>query len=334
MYSGSHRRHEHGRKSDKRDSQKDHKIISTAGSAKPEKSSSTSSSSSSPPPLSFLFVVNELDVIDEGHGRGPFVDRFGSPLPPEGIECYGDETVGAVWRYQNGTVTAAPEYFWNRPRRGSPGDIATFHHAFDDMGQPVSYYHPMVTYSTHSVFNCWRFLPCIWTSTDISTVATMDFNIDHKWSPLGFRHDPHEPGRTRILGPERSVADRDPSWVPHLLPSTYAAPQSAPPSRGLGGPFGIVIGLLGLARRPGHADDAFRDGLWSHGRLAGSRSGRAGERESPFGQQALCRWLTSRLNQNLTQKVLREGSWSASAMTVTTCPDRRMMPFFPLNREA
>ncbi|KAJ0165773.1 hypothetical protein CTA2_10014 [Colletotrichum tanaceti] len=330
----SHRRHQHGRKSDKRNSHKEQKTSDiTAGSAKPERSSSLSSSS---PPLSFLFVVNELTVIDEGHGRGPFVDRFGSPLPPEGVECYGDETVGAVWRYQNGAVTAAPDFFWNRPQRGSPGDIATLHHGFDGLGQPVSYYHSMATYSTHSVFNCWRFLPCVWTAADISTVATVDFNVDHKWSALEFRHDPLEPGRTRIQGPERFVAGRDPSWVPHLLPSTYAAPQSAPPSRGLGGPFGIVIGLLALARRPGHADDAFRDGLWSHGRLAGSRSGRAGERASPSADEPRCRSMANveTENQNQTQKVRREGLWSASATTVTTCPDRRMMPFFPLKREA
>lgn len=138
----------------------------------------------------------------------------------------------------------------------------------------------MGVHSTHSIFNCWRFLPCIYADADTSIIE--DLEAEHRWMQLEFDHDSREPGMTRISGSERHVAGRSPSWIPSLLPETYAPPQSSnsPQSKGLGGPLGIIIGLMALNRRPRHADHVFQQGWWRNNRWTGEpRSARAGENQ-------------------------------------------------------
>lgn len=68
-------------------------------------------------PHSFLFVVNELQVDFEprqGEERGS-TDQWFNTVPPQRAEAYTGETVGAVFRYQNGVVTPAPGYVWYVP---------------------------------------------------------------------------------------------------------------------------------------------------------------------------------------------------------------------------
>ncbi|KAF6824785.1 hypothetical protein CPLU01_10649 [Colletotrichum plurivorum] len=242
-----------------------------------ESSSKQQDRTTSSIPLSFLFVVNEFQLFDDQNGNAPEADRFGNPLPPTNPAAYGDERVGSVWRYENGVISPADNYVWYRPEPGIEGTIALqYEQQYDDgTGRSVWSYDQMEVHSTFSVFNCWRFLPCIWTDVD-SSVEEM--GLDYKWSQLEFGHDTGEMGVTRLQGLERHVAGKSPSWIPALLPETYAVPSGSwPQSRGLGGPFGIIIALIALSRRPGHTDEAFREGLWRNGRLTSgfSRSSRA-----------------------------------------------------------
>lgn len=244
-----------------------------------ESSSKQQDRSSNNIPLSFLFVVNEFQLFDDQNGNAPEADRFGNPLPPLNPAAYGEEIVGSVWRYENGVVSPAEGYVWYRPDPGSEGTIAwgPYEKQYDDGSGNGWDYDLMDVYSTLSVFNCWRFLPCIWAEADSSIGET---GLDFKWQPLEFGHNQQEPGVTRIHGTERHVAGKSPSWMPALLPETYAVPSGIwPPSGGLGGDFGIIIALIALSRRPGHTDDAFKEGLWRSYRWMGgsSRSSRAGK---------------------------------------------------------
>ncbi|WYZ38149.1 hypothetical protein EsH8_III_000063 [Colletotrichum jinshuiense] len=268
--SSSRSHHRHGRKGEKKD--RDHK--GNPGSSKQEKAPAA-------PPLSFLFIVNEFQIL-EGGGIHPAVDKYGNPVPPNAARCYGTESVGKIWRYSNGTVSLANECHWYRPKPGSPGCIwgpipemdanGNFYYVPDQIA-----YGPMVTHGTYSVFNCWRFLPCLYADVDVSTVEEME--LDNRWYSLEFSPDQQDPAMTRIhgcRGTQRHVAGSKPSWIPSVLPESYAAPgPSAPQSTGLGGCLPIIIALLALTRKPGHADDVFMDAHWDRHRWRGSRSSRA-----------------------------------------------------------
>ncbi|KAL0943197.1 uncharacterized protein CTRU02_201083 [Colletotrichum truncatum] len=237
-----------------------------------EGSSSKQEQSTSSAPFSFLFVVNEFKILGEEHGFRPLSDRWGSPQPPPTSEGYGNEVPGRVWRYQDGVVNLAPEFTWFRGDRGLQGRVEMNFNTVNEYGEVESSCEVAEVYSTHSVFNCWRFLPCIYTDADVSAIGEMEIN--HRWSPLEFDHDKHERGMTWVCGDsERHVAGRGASWMPSLLPETYAAPTShaepAPPSKGLGGTLGVIIGLMALSRKPGHADDVFTHNMWRNNRWYG-----------------------------------------------------------------
>ncbi|KXH63687.1 hypothetical protein CSAL01_02408 [Colletotrichum salicis] len=213
--------------------------------------------------FSFLFVVNEFlihEVDDEGHNIEPVVDRYGNWLPPESVDSYGMKKIGQVWRFTNGVITPAGSQFeWYRERIGLPGKI------YGPIPAKNYQTEELREYKTYSVFNCWRFLPCLCTDVDVSTVDGTPFG---GWHSLAFSQpDEQNPGLTRIVypgGPQRHVSGRDPAWLPHLLPHTFATPDpSAPRSIGLGGDLPIILALLALMKKPDHTDDVFQHGLWN-----------------------------------------------------------------------
>ncbi|KAK2002601.1 hypothetical protein LX36DRAFT_228121 [Colletotrichum falcatum] len=257
--------HKHSKKSEKRD--KDHR---------PKETSSRQERSLSSSHFSFLFVVNELQIVEE-NGVPPAADTYGNPLPPITSGGYGPETVGSVWRYRDGVVSPAEGFFWCRTEPGSPGAICAVNEYTDEHGLTFQFLERTVEHSTFSVFNCWRFLPCLYTDADVTTLDGM--GADNKLSHLEFYQDHTDSGVTRIRasgGSQRHVVGGRPSWVPALLPETYLPPSShAQQSTGLGGCLPIIIGLLALTKKPGHTDDVFRNGEWSGNRFRGGRSSRA-----------------------------------------------------------
>lgn len=258
------RSHRQGRKSEKR--------------PKPKESSSKKGKAPAQTQLSFVFVVNELSFIEEGNGAVPNVDRWGNPLPPNTSQSYGPETPGKIWRYSNGSISLAGEGFsWYRESPGLEGAIWGPVDMTTDDGQRYWGTGPLEEHSTFSVFNCWRFLPCLYADVDVTTVGEM--GVDNRWFPLEFSRDSHDPGATRIHGCSdtyRHVAGQNPSWIPTLLPPTYAAlGSSGPRSTGLGGCLPIILALIALTTRPRHADDAFSGGLFNGHCWAGQRHHRA-----------------------------------------------------------
>ncbi|EQB56340.1 hypothetical protein CGLO_03646 [Colletotrichum gloeosporioides Cg-14] len=186
------RTHRQGRKSEKR--------------PKPKESSSKKGKATSQTPLSFVFVINKLSFIEEGNGTSPNVDRWGNPLPPNTSQSYGSETPGKVWRYNNGSISPAGEgFYWYRENLGLDGAIWGPVDMTTNDGQRYWGSGPLEEHRTFSVFNCWRFLPCLYADIDVTTVDEM--GVDHRWFPLEFSRDSDDPGATHPppTGPVRGI---------------------------------------------------------------------------------------------------------------------------------
>jgi hypothetical protein len=223
--------------------------------------------------FTFLFVVHEFQLNEEpGEGGvAPQADQYGNPLPPGHKRGYYPERPGRVFRYRNGEIERALGYEWIREAPGESG------HVFwqSQTGQRTQ----MRVYGEFSVFNCWRLLPCLWTNTDVS-VTSMSLTAENRWWALNFEHEEVEEVEgavTRIsaTGRYRCVAGRSPDWMPYLIPDTFRTVNSdAPASGGLGGPLGVILGLMALSRRPGRTDEVFSDRMWNRCTLHGERQNR------------------------------------------------------------
>ncbi|KAK1671308.1 hypothetical protein BDP55DRAFT_560752, partial [Colletotrichum godetiae] len=282
--SGSHR---HGRKGEKKD--REHK------SREPSRKQEVPLSY-----FSFLFVVNEFRIFE----GGVVGDPLGNTRPPNSADGYDEEKAGKVWRYQNGSIDLAAGYQWSRPLPGSPGIIRGPVPEVDEFGNYVFVDREMEVYKTYSVFNCWRFLPCVFYNGDVSTVD--DARVEG-WQTLIFTPGQMDLALTRIgcfdfdNAATRHVVGRNPSWMPHLLPYTFSTSNAAAPqSTGLGGNLSIIIALMALAREPGDTDRVFREKLWDMGILRGSRSSRAGEYLVDFPRGVMVQICCDSFNTNST----------------------------------
>ncbi|KAI1340760.1 hypothetical protein F5Y15DRAFT_414483 [Xylariaceae sp. FL0016] len=219
------------------------------------------SASSHRPLLSFLFVVNEV-YINEDPAFGMNEDRWGTIIPPVIPEGFSREQAGNVFRYINGTVQLAQEYQWYRRSPREAGHIW----GPGNNGQ----LNPLVPYSTYTVFQCWRRLPCIYINVD-AMVHDVHANAD-RWWLMGFDSQETEQntGITRISpdgGGSRYVTGRSPAWLGGIVPSTFRNPYEGsahPPreSRGLGGPLPVIIAQMAMTHGQGATDTPFLQGMW------------------------------------------------------------------------
>ena len=213
------------------------------------KGGSSKASGSNSAVVEFYFVANEL-VLDEHHMS---VDIWGNSIPPTAPYGFTDEIPGTVFRYLNGNVEAVPNMSWIRERWGEEGYI------YDgNIG-------PLYGYSSGALFDCGNFLPCVVTGGGDPTVATNQ--VTEYWA----LHFAHEGGITRATnGGFKCVAGRSPSWLGTLVSENYRnQDEHSPPSRGLGGDFCLILGLMALTQRRRHASDAFHH--WRHNRWNGRR---------------------------------------------------------------
>ncbi|KAM4066375.1 hypothetical protein HRG_000484 [Hirsutella rhossiliensis] len=229
-----------------------------------------SKSSSSSPPVGFLFVVNKLDFY-RGETCDINRDTWHNTLPPRNCLGYEGESPSRVMRYEGGQVTEACGYQWYRPMLRQEG------YCLDPTLAPVE------RHSHAAVFSCNPHLPVVVIPEDPTTLPDQEQTMH----ALHFFH-PLAPGLKGVSqattvdanylptggGPLKYVAGRNPSWMPGLVPQTYAYPGSGgPPSRGLGGHLPIVLGLMAFSGPPdqvymsrsesGHRG-FWRDGVWTH----------------------------------------------------------------------
>ncbi|KAK3325060.1 hypothetical protein B0H66DRAFT_599247 [Apodospora peruviana] len=257
-----------GERSHKHSSSKDVKR-SKHGSSK-----NSSSNASNSPGLSFLFVVNELDVNFEL--STPESDQWGNILPPTHQQAYRDELAGQVFRYDRGTVSPADEYQWYRPVWGMAGGIIR-------PGNPVY----AMPYKTQTVFACSPHLPIIVSDCDASLGTTWfrhncdcddanDGNTD-SWNSLHFVNSNGVSQVNASSQGDQYVAGRNPSWIPALVPRAFEdTSQNTTPSQGLGGELPIVIALMAFHSSRGRASHVFSSRKWEHNEWRGSEHSPAG----------------------------------------------------------
>ncbi|KAI0141605.1 hypothetical protein GGR57DRAFT_509166 [Xylariaceae sp. FL1272] len=230
---------------------------STPRSSKPGRSSKDNDTE---PQVSFLFVVNELEV-------DPVHDQWGTRVPPNEPSSF-QETPGRVFRYHNGVITPAESYFWYR-EAGADGYGYRPQGSIYGNDQFAKETYPTIARSTFAVFNCWRPVPCVYVDIDpMSTPMGPERGEGVVWRLMSFLN-PDETGITRIAvhGGSPVASGRGPSWIPCLVPSMFRVLDHAPHpprSRGLAGCLPVIIGQMALTHGRGHTDFPFMQQTWRH----------------------------------------------------------------------
>ncbi|EFY86646.1 hypothetical protein MAC_07335 [Metarhizium acridum CQMa 102] len=205
-----------------RSSKHKHHKSSKSGRSKTTESSNSGCSWPVNGDVSFLFVVNELEIRfrdEQGLDSGIRKDDWLNVLPPNTPELYLPETlqhVSQVMRFRNGEITpAGPAYYWARAGQFDEGYIA--------MAAGETQY-ALQKYKSGSVFSCNPSLPIVTLEGDARTNTDPDFNV------LQFLHQRN--------------ADSDSNGV------SLAAFSMDRQSLGLGGELPIVIGLMAFHASP------------------------------------------------------------------------------------
>ncbi|ODA83492.1 hypothetical protein RJ55_02006 [Drechmeria coniospora] len=236
---------------------------------RPSKSKpSTSTSSSHMRPVSFLFVVNRLEVTyfsDQHNDQDYRRDEWLNLLPPTCHTGYTGERVSQVMRYQDGQVTIARGYQWYRPAWHEDGHF--YQAAYGQLLEP---------YKKHAVFACNPHLPIVVIPGDPTTTNPVEgpfaLHFFHSPNPelRGISFATTESGNMpHGHGPVKRVAGKHPSWIPSLVPTPYSnrLPSTSQASRGLSGEISIILGLMAFSQDIDAVEDIFvgRDGhhgLW------------------------------------------------------------------------
>ncbi|KAI1494088.1 hypothetical protein F5X96DRAFT_684815 [Biscogniauxia mediterranea] len=212
---------------------------------------------------SFFFVVNEIELSPEPPLES---DRWGNIIPPARPNYYARETVGRVFRYNNGTVTPAEGYQWVRQAWGAEGHIYYPTNVVDEYGNNM---YPLQTYSSSTVFDLGPFFPCAYALVD---ATTHDISMNEApWNTFYALQFNNQDGVSRAFfnGGSKFIAGSA-SWLERLVPAAYRTPPGAErfSPTPLGGELGAVLGLMALAERPGRTDHAFsshwNENIW-HG---------------------------------------------------------------------
>lgn len=240
---------------------------------------SSSSGSSRNVSLSFLFVVNELIVNHDEHNGGVRVrnDDWWNITPPIRAQGYSHEIPSKVMRWRDGAVSEARNWQWGRPAT-QPGQPKADGLLWTPQPDGTAYYADL--YKRFTVFSCSPFLPVVVADGDPSA------HDNTRMTPLLFFRPPRDNrmrGTSQAVtdesemdagpGPAKYTAGRHPSWIPSLVPPTYATQEhSAPKSAGLGGELPIVIGLMAFSEAGDRAnltnrtDEIFLGSPGHHGR--------------------------------------------------------------------
>ncbi|KAK3370702.1 hypothetical protein B0H63DRAFT_319849 [Podospora didyma] len=248
--------------------------------------------------VNFLFIVNEFQVDFEPAAGGFQVDQWRNPMPPMASAAYRGETVGAVFRYHNGTISRAPDYLWYRrePTQGGHGGIM----GRDQQGN----YQFLEVYKTQSIFACSAHLPIIVSNCDASVVSDRDvtrrtnssafmqrgcdcdsaYDGYYPWSLLNFSASAAAPGVSFARLDAEGVpfvVGKNPSWIPSLVPGVFRNTRNdhgIPRSQGLSGELPIVIALMAFHSRANRASDVFdpAERRWHRGAWDGPNTAPAG----------------------------------------------------------
>lgn len=214
----------------------------------------------------------------------PFIDDLHNQMPPRYADEFGEKIYGKIFRYDNGDISVANEFSLSPDRPPyetedcdvwRPSTIGYFSDCeLNDENQVVrlseSIWMPFECYSTTTMYNCGPFAPCLFRPGDASDAqdpladAFQAFRMMHFLNQGGV-------SRASTNGNVRMVAGREPTWVGSLVPEAYNNKTTHTVSLGLGGEFGLLIGLMALAQHHGRCDEAFTDPQWARNRWTGRK---------------------------------------------------------------
>ncbi|KAH7145892.1 hypothetical protein B0J13DRAFT_330544 [Dactylonectria estremocensis] len=189
-------------------------------------------------------------MVNELRYHGPDQDIYHNYIPPTSPHSYTHEIPSRVMRYQNGNVTEADGFQWER------GDQFPAEGKLWRLEPETGAWVEVVKYKTHAVFACNSHLPVMVCPHD-----PLVFDTRSNWQLLQLFHPRERRGVSQVAtedsrmepgpGLVRHAAGSRPSWIPSLLPFTYASTiQDPPSSRGLGGELPIILGLMALSAEP------------------------------------------------------------------------------------
>ncbi|KAI0449419.1 hypothetical protein F5B21DRAFT_520203 [Xylaria acuta] len=214
--------------------------------------------------FTFLFVVNGLSVSKDAQ---PVTDQWGARMPPESALDYEGERKGAVWRYRDGVIERAHGYDWDRDYEAHPVTGLMRQGCINLVdGDGVRW--PMPEYKKFTVFNCWGPLPCVYMRGDVLSMLIGPYGDGDCWRVMSFaRHDNSRITRISEAGNCQTVAGRNPSWMPSLVPDMFRSlERSAQNSEGLAGELGVILGQMALTEGYSKTDKPFESQWWHHRR--------------------------------------------------------------------
>ncbi|KAH7033615.1 uncharacterized protein B0I36DRAFT_110895 [Microdochium trichocladiopsis] len=219
--------------------------------------------------VDFLFAVIELGVSD-GYIVNPLHDTWGNPLPPsvkeEFTHSWGEPQ---VYRYKDGDVFEASDYAWRRGANNNlDEDVLVYRFTSDRSGSEAGPVYCESYGTGWTLFNCGPFVPAVVAHTDVTNCTMVELGnvLDpasdayyNAWGSLRLEIDgPITRVGTSADSPKHIAPPA--SWIPSIVPEPYRStdPRSPPEGgRGLGGQFGIIIGLMALGQAPGRLREAF-----------------------------------------------------------------------------
>lgn len=228
------------------------------------------------PSVSFLFIVNELQVNeDPRNGVIPRVDENGRWIPPVFRAGFYAQTAGRVYRWRDGVVTAADGYQWHSEHINATTQA---------LGANGTVYAPnnvpLDCYKATTVFYCNPWTQFLTAFGDAGARdMTMSTEPNHRWWPLTFRHD-RQISRVDVVG-EEYLAGTGATWVDQLVPNAYNNYPPSHQSAGLAGDLPTVISLVAFSCPYDQLDDVLLvDRAWQNHQWIGHtrQTGRSGRR--------------------------------------------------------
>jgi len=193
---------------------------------------------------SFLFTVNELPTNDDPEVANSVPPRQINQRwhPPVVARGFFPPVPGDVYRWDNGTVSLAEDYYWYAQEMGDPAYASGTILPYNEItGEPVYY-------RAATVFYCNRFDKFFTAQGDVSTRDIYYCGPEDGWLPLIFTHS-NNTTHVEHMGDQDHTAVRDASWIGSLLPLTYRRGRShtGPAQGGLSGTISIIVALIAFS---------------------------------------------------------------------------------------
>lgn len=204
------------------------------------------------PAISFLFNVNTLPLNEEPSNGGvpPRTDDNGRWLPPMYGAGFRPQTLGILYKWQNGVITPATGYTWHNQSWWS-----------SQHGVPN-------IYRTSTMFYCNPFDHFLSTEGDASTRDMANSPApNNRWYTLNFQHD-YTLSRLDLGGDRPYLAGNGRRFIDELGIASWRHPDEAddpaPTSSGLAGNLALLIGLVVFSCRAERMDTVLRNAWRSY----------------------------------------------------------------------